>query len=107
MKIPEEKCESKEECLEPLGTQDINTLLKEIPGWELKEKHLERMYKFQDFQGSMDFVNKVAQIAQEQDHHPDIGIHYNKVLLTLFTHKKNALTKNDFIVAAKINRIAP
>lgn len=106
MKLLEEKCEG-EECLQPLGRTEIKDLLKEIPGWELKQEHLERMYKFGDFQGSMDFVNKVADIAKMQDHHPDICIYYNKVLLTLFTHKKNALTRNDFIVAARINRVSP
>jgi 4a-hydroxytetrahydrobiopterin dehydratase len=63
------------------------------------------MFAFKDFKDSIDFVNKVAEIANEQDHHPDIHIYYNKVRIELTTHKIKGLSENDFILAAKINSI--
>jgi 4a-hydroxytetrahydrobiopterin dehydratase len=59
-----------------------------------------------DFRQAMDFVNSVAAIANEQDHHPDVFISYNKVQFTLSTHKIGGLSLNDFIVAAKIDLAA-
>jgi 4a-hydroxytetrahydrobiopterin dehydratase len=83
----------------PLSRQDVVLLLREIPGWSLGE------FLFKDFRTAMDFVNSVALIANKQDHHPDIFISYNKVQLTLSTHKIGGLTLNDFIVAAKIDAL--
>lgn len=60
---------------------------------------------FKDFKEAMSFVNNVAGIAEEEGHHPDILIHYNKVTLTLWTHFIGGLHENDFIIAAKINSL--
>jgi 4a-hydroxytetrahydrobiopterin dehydratase len=64
-----------------------------------------RKYTLHDFDEAMNFVNKVAQIAREQDHHPDLSISYNKVAVTLTTHKISGLSENDFIVAAQIDEL--
>ncbi len=87
----------------PLSRQDVVLLLREIPEWSLGERTIGREFLFKDFRTAMDFVNSVAQIANKQDHHPDVFISYNKVQLTLSTHKIGGLTLNDFIVAAKID----
>jgi 4a-hydroxytetrahydrobiopterin dehydratase len=63
------------------------------------------LFRSKDFGETMQFVNRVAQVAQEEDHHPDIEISYNKVHLTLSTHSIGGLSRNDFIVAAKIERL--
>ncbi len=76
-----------------------------VPAWKLQQNAIEREIKFADFQQALDFVNRVAAIAEEEDHHPDIFISYSLVRLTLFTHKAGGLTKNDFILAAKIDRL--
>jgi 4a-hydroxytetrahydrobiopterin dehydratase len=89
----------------PLSRQDVVLLLREIPGWSLGEHTIGREFLFKDFRTAMDFVNSVALIANKQDHHPDIFISYNKVQLTLSTHKIGGLTLNDFIVAAKIDAL--
>ncbi len=92
----------------PLEELRVTELMKAVPGWTLKKDgvdKLERMYKFKNFKEAMEFVNKVADIASEQDHHPDILIHWNEVTLTFWTHAINGLHDNDFIMAAKVNEI--
>jgi 4a-hydroxytetrahydrobiopterin dehydratase len=106
MKLAEQKCEPIKTGTPPLFRKEVEALLPQIPAWSRVEKELAREFKFKDFRQAMDFVNLVAGIANEQDHHPDILISYNKVRVTLSTHKIGGLSMNDFIVAAKINLIA-
>lgn len=74
--------------------------------WELKEDKIEREFKFKDFKEAMVFVNKVAEIAEGEGHHPDMEIKYNKVEIELSTHAIHGLSENDFIVAAKIDKLS-
>ena len=75
-------------------------------GWKVvDEHHITRAFTFPDFKTALEFVNLVGAIAEEQGHHPDIAIHWNKVDLVLWTHKIGGLHENDFILAAKINRL--
>ena len=90
----------------PLTQEEARTLLSEIPQWSLKDNSIERTFQFKDFKEAIDFVNKVAETANKEDHHPDIHIYYNKVRIELSTHKIKGLSKNDFILAAKINALA-
>lgn len=90
----------------PLSAKESEALLLQTPAWSLAEKEIVRDFRFKDFREAMQFVNEVAAIANEQDHHPDIFISYNKVRVTLSTHKINGLSLNDFIVAAKIDQMA-
>ncbi|KKR62638.1 hypothetical protein A2643_03765 [Candidatus Nomurabacteria bacterium RIFCSPHIGHO2_01_FULL_39_220] len=96
-------CEDKN--IKPLGRADAQDYLDEIPGWALDQdaKKISKEFKFQDFIGAINFVERVADIAEEEGHHPDIHIHYNKVLLELTTHAIGGLSENDFIMAAKID----
>lgn len=83
-------------------------MLEVVPGWKKTEDDIdkiEKQFKFKNFSESMDFVNRVAEIAEEQGHHPDIYIHWNEVTLTLYTHAIRGLFDNDFILAAKIDEI--
>lgn len=80
--------------------------MKRIPEWETDEKKLERTFEFDDFASAIDFVNAVAEIAEEEDHHPDIDIRWNKVHLTLATHSAGGLTDLDFQLAIKIDTLA-
>ena len=105
MEFLKEKCEPREKCLSPLSEEEAAGLLKEVPEWGITDGRLQREFRFRDFQGAMDFVNEVARLAREQDHHPDIHVFYNRVVLSFYTHKANALTKNDFIMAARIKEI--
>jgi 4a-hydroxytetrahydrobiopterin dehydratase len=67
----------------------------------IDEHHLEKQYKFKDFQGALEFVNKVGEMAEAQGHHPDVYLAWGKVKLTVWTHKIKGLHESDFIFAAK------
>ena len=81
------------------------TLPAQAGGWELSEdgKNITKTFKFKDFIGAINFVNKISEIAESEGHHPDINVRYNKVKLILSTHAIGGLSENDFILAAKIN----
>lgn len=88
-----------------LTAQDIKTWLKKLPEWELEKKHIERLFEFDDFSQAIEFVNGVAEIAEEEDHHPEIDIRYNKVKVALSTHSEGGLTDLDFELAEKIDTL--
>ena len=91
----------------PLTRREAETLLSDIPGWELKAEatQLYQSYKFGNFQNALDFINKVGVIAEKEEHHPDIEFGWGYANILVFTHKINGLHENDFILAAKINAI--
>jgi len=86
-----------------LTEAEVKELLDGVPRWLLRDKAIEREFGFRNFAEAMEFVNRVAALATAEDHHPDILISYNKVRLTLTTHKAGGLTCKDFILGAKIN----
>jgi len=95
---------------EPTVTDaEIDALLPQIPGWQIKEvdgmKRLERTFKFKNFAQALEFTNKVGAIAEEEDHHPMIVTEWGKVTIDWWTHKIGGLHKNDFIMAAKTDQI--
>ncbi len=77
-----------------------------LPGWEVAEGHIQKIYTFQDFAASIKFVNKVAFLAEAANHHPDININYNKVTFTLSTHSEGGTTEKDLALAGKIQATA-
>ncbi len=90
----------------PLTAQEIKPLADQVPGWEVVENHhLEKSYRFEDFKSALDFVNRVGELAEEQDHHPDLYLAWGKVDITTWTHKIDGLSESDFILAAKINGV--
>jgi 4a-hydroxytetrahydrobiopterin dehydratase len=91
----------------PLTAAAAEELLAGARGWRLEQNatRLQRRFEFRDFVEAMKFVNRVADLAEQQGHHPDFAIHWSKVDLTLWTHKIGGLHENDFILAAKINRL--
>lgn len=89
-----------------IKTADLKDRMKKIPEWELEKKHIERTFEFDDFADAIDFVNAVAEVAEEEEHHPDIDIRYNKVRLVLSTHSKGGLTELDFGLAERIDTLA-
>ncbi len=105
MKLKDQNVVETPGSLIPLSHDDALAMHEEVSQWKLKDIVLERSFEFKGFEEAMDFVNKVAKIAQQQNHHPDIHIYYNKVALELSTHKINNLTEHDFILAAKINSL--
>ena len=89
-----------------LSDDDIQARLDDLPGWEREGESMSREFKFDDFQGSVDFVNRITPPAEEMNHHPDIAISWNKVTLTLSTHSEGGLTQNDFELATRIDALA-
>lgn len=103
LKLAEKNCQRIIAGSAPLAAGQVKSLLSEVPQWTLQGDAIEREFRFKDFVQSMDFANRVAKLAQQQDHHPDILISYARVRVTLSTHKVQGLSENDFILAAKID----
>ena len=85
---------------------ELKDCMKKVPEWELEKKHIERTFEFDDFADAIDFVNAVAEVAEDEEHHPDIDIRYNKVRLVLSTHSKGGVTELDFGLAERIDTLA-
>ncbi len=86
-----------------LSEEQARQELATLPGWELKEDQITKLYKFKDFAQALAFVNRVGGLAETADHHPDIDIRYSKVILTLSTHSAGGLTEKDFELARQID----
>jgi 4a-hydroxytetrahydrobiopterin dehydratase len=89
-----------------LAANAANDLAKEIPNWEQHAKSITRDRTFTTFTAAIGFVNAVAALANAENHHPDIDIRFNRVRLELSTHDAGGVTRNDFILAAKIDLLA-
>ncbi len=85
----------------------IRELLPDVPGWTLAEdgQALTRTFRFDDYHRTMAFVNALAFVAHREDHHPDLGVHYDRVVVRYSTHDVGGLSGNDFICAAKADRL--
>ena len=105
MKLSEERCRPVEKGERPLSEREAGELSREVPAWAHRDSLIEREFRFKGFDEAMEFVNEVAGVASSEDHHPDICVSYNKVDLRLSTHKIGGLTRNDFILAAKIDEL--
>ena len=83
--------------------EDLQDKLKN--DWKIiNEHHLEKEYSFKNFREALDFTVRVGELAENQDHHPDIFLTWGKVKVTIWTHKIDGLTESDFIFAAKTDR---
>jgi len=91
----------------PLTQDQIKEYLSNLKTeWEVVENSkIKKKFKFADFKEAIQFVNKVAEVAEQEQHHPDIHIFYSKVTIELWTHAIGGLSENDFVMAAKIEAI--
>jgi len=108
MKLSEKACAPIKEGAPPLTSGDIEKYIQElVGGWRIVDNtQLTKTFAFQDFLEAVEFVNKVAEIAEAEDHHPDLRIYsYKKVDVELSTHAVGGLSENDFILAAKIEGV--
>jgi 4a-hydroxytetrahydrobiopterin dehydratase len=107
MDLSKKKCIPCEGKIPPLTKEKVAELKKEISeDWTVPENsRLRREFFFNDYKQTMDFVNKAAAIAEEEGHHPVMHVYYSKVEVELWTHAINGLSENDFIMAAKIDKI--
>lgn len=90
----------------PLDDAAIEPLLSQLNGWQVEDgKNIFKHFEFKDFARAHEFVNRVAEIAEEQNHHPEIWFTWGKVRLDIRTHSIDGLTESDFVLAAKIDRL--
>jgi 4a-hydroxytetrahydrobiopterin dehydratase len=92
----------------PLAGEELAVLARELGnGWRVVDGHqLEKYYAFPDFAKALAFTNRVGALAEEQGHHPDIYLAWGKVRITIWTHKIDGLSRADFVLAAKIDRLS-
>jgi len=99
------KCVPCEGEVAKISLAEAERLLVGLVGWNMTGDRIEKAWEFKNFVAAMTFVNRVAELAEREGHHPDIVIHYNKVRFTLWTHAIGGLSLNDFILAAKMNHL--
>ncbi|MDP2647723.1 MAG: 4a-hydroxytetrahydrobiopterin dehydratase [Candidatus Yanofskybacteria bacterium] len=105
--LTQKKCVPCEGGIPPMKREQAHEYMSQTVGWELSsdDKKIRKEFKFGSFKEAIKFINNVARIAESENHHPDIYIFYNKVELELSTHAIKGLSENDFILAAKINKL--
>ncbi|HLD71755.1 MAG TPA: 4a-hydroxytetrahydrobiopterin dehydratase [Candidatus Peribacteraceae bacterium] len=101
------KCVPCEGGAQPLSPEDVKKYISEVSEWHAdpEVKSIGRQFKFGTFMDAIAFINAVAALAEEENHHPNIHAYYNKVTLNLSTHAIGGLSENDFILAAKIDAL--
>ena len=107
MDLESRTCVPCERGVPKLDSGRIAELSKEVVKWKVRQDRLQRIIKFKNFKRAMRFINRVAEIAESEGHHPDFCVHYNLVEMTLWTHAVEGLSENDFILAAKIDALLP
>ena len=85
---------------------ELDALLDQVGnGWSVaNEHHLEKLYEFENFRQALDFTTRVGELAEEQNHHPDLYLSWGKVMIMIWTHKIDGLSESDFIFAAKADQ---
>lgn len=91
-----------------LSEASIRELMPQLPGWEVIENGhvLAKTFHFPDYYRTMSFVNALAHMAHREDHHPDLSVHYNRCVVHYSTHDVGGLSENDFICAAKAEKLS-
>jgi 4a-hydroxytetrahydrobiopterin dehydratase len=88
-----------------LAEKQVKELVGQVAGWNAEGDRLKKTFTFKDFVTAMEFLNRVAEVAESEQHHPDFSVHYNKVSFEIWTHTVKGLSENDFILAAKIDAL--
>lgn len=106
-KLADQKCIQFKKGLLPLGAEEINDYLSQLSQtWKtVNFHHLEKEFKFLNYKEAISFINKIGEIAEKENHHPDLYLSWGLVKVRIWTHKIDGLTENDFILAAKIDDI--
>lgn len=106
MDLTQKKCIPCEGGIPKLTAPEARKLIQEIPSWELHGEKISKTFKFRRFMDSIQFVNKMAEIAENEGHHPNFCVNFREVEVTVWTHAIEGLSENDFILAAKINTLS-
>jgi 4a-hydroxytetrahydrobiopterin dehydratase len=107
MDLSRKKCKPCEGGVAPLDQKEVEVYLKQIKDdWKVTDKNkISREFLFVNFRHTMDFVNKVADLAEEEGHHPVMHVYFGRVVIELWTHAIDGLSENDFILASKIDKL--
>ena len=106
-RLATEHCEACEKGTPPLSEEEAGRLASEVPGWERDgNQTLRRVFEFANFRDAFGFVARAALVAEAEFHHPDIELGWGHAAFTLTTHAASGLTRNDFVMAAKLNELA-
>lgn len=105
MDLLKKKCVPCEGGVKPFAKMEAEKYLKEVDSWKLSGNKLTKRIVFKNFMPLIKFLNELAKLAESEGHHPDFCVHYNKLDLEIWTHAINGLSENDFILAAKIDRL--
>ncbi len=108
--LAKKKCIPCEGNIPPFDKSEIHKYLKKVDGWDVKEDdsknfYLIKEFKFENFLKSQNFVNEVGKISEEEGHHPDISFGWGYAEIKITTHAIKGLSENDFILAAKIDKV--
>jgi len=105
--LTQEKCVPCTLDTPPMKGDPLITLFNQLNNnWNLiDDRYIERLFKFKNFKDALEFVNEVGALAEEDGHHPDIELGWGRVKVTLVTHKIKGLSRNDFILASKIDAL--
>jgi 4a-hydroxytetrahydrobiopterin dehydratase len=107
MSLAEKHCVPCRGGVPPVTGEALDTLKAQTPGWQVvDEHHLTKTFTFPDFRSALAFVNRIGEVAEEEGHHPDLLLTWGRVDVKTWTHKIDGLTESDFILAAKIDRLA-
>jgi len=106
MDLSKKKCKPCEGGIAPLDQNEVAEYKKHIKDdWKVKENKISKEFLFVNYTHTLDFVNKVANLAEEEGHHPVIHVYFGKVVIELWTFTINGLSENDFILASKIDKL--
>jgi len=107
MDLSRKKCKPCEGGVAPLDQKEVAEYLKQIKDdWKVTDKNkISREFLFVNYRHTMDFVNKVADLAEEEGHHPVMHVYFGRVVIELWTHAIDGLSENDFILASKIDNL--
>ncbi len=106
--LSQKRCVACEGDAKPLTEMEATAMLGHIAGWSLSSdtKKISKQFKFDNYVKGMEFANQITPIAESEGHHPDLSIGWGRVVVELTTHAIKGLSENDFILAAKIDKIA-
>lgn len=103
--LDQKKCVPCEGGVDKMSGEEIQSMLGQVDNWGAQNDKLHKTFQFKDFMNAMKFINQMADVAEEEQHHPDFCVHYNRVDVTIWTHAIGGLSENDFILAAKLDKL--
>ncbi len=106
MELSNQNCTKLNSNDKPLNLEEIEIYLSKVNSWNLNnKKHIERKFFFNNYKESLQFINLISEIAERENHHPDISFGWGYAKISIYSHSLNGLHKNDFIFASKIDKI--